>query len=77
MVLNIFISFHFSKFLHFLNDKTTKYSLFQISKNDLQRENRLQFINKINNKITNKSKYLCNLHFKADDIIRTYSFWNN
>jgi len=34
-------------------------------------------INKINNKITNKPTYLCELHFKADDVIRTYSFWNN
>jgi len=58
-------------------DKTNKYSLFQIPKNDLQRENWLQFINKINNKITNKPTCLCELHFKADDIIRTYSFWNN
>ncbi|KAL4130957.1 hypothetical protein QTP88_008322 [Uroleucon formosanum] len=31
----------------------------------------------MNNKITNKPTYLCELHFKADEIIRTYSFWNN
>jgi len=38
--------------------KTIKYSLFQLPKNDLQRTNWFQFINKINNKITNKPTHL-------------------
>jgi len=54
-------------------DKTIKYSLFQLPKNDLERANWLQFINKI----TNNPTHLCELHFTADDVIRTYSFWDN
>lgn len=58
-------------------EKTIKYSLFQLPKNDLERANWLQFINKINNKITNNPTHLCELHFAANDVIRTYSFWNS
>jgi len=58
-------------------DKTIKYSLFQLPKNDLQRASWLQFINTTNKKITNKPTHLCELHFTTDDVIRTYSFWNN
>lgn len=57
------------------NDK--KYSLFLFPKNIELRDKWLKVISNINGKITKPTQRVCEKHFHPNDILRTYSCWQN
>uniref|UniRef100_A0A2S2NUI1 THAP-type domain-containing protein n=1 Tax=Schizaphis graminum TaxID=13262 RepID=A0A2S2NUI1_SCHGA len=54
----------------------TVFSLFSAPKDILINNSWSSIVSRVNNKITNV-KFICELHFKDSDIIRSYSQWNS